>query len=132
MDAHGEGDGEVEGVVRRLVHDDEVVLLERELGQVDVVLGRSDQVDQLAELGLERRLEEELEQVDVVRLLAEVLLQQIVDRGLEHERVVDRNVADTGHAVPTRLATAGDRGVHEVVRDEEEALELGLLVLSKV
>lgn len=41
-------------------------------------------------------LEEELDEVDVVRLLAEVLLQEVVDSGLEHERVVDGNVADVG------------------------------------
>lgn len=68
-------------------------LVERELAQVDVVFRRGDQVDQLAELGLERDLPtsisrdrrqstdimEELEQVDVVALLAEVLLEQEVD-----------------------------------------------------
>jgi hypothetical protein len=41
-------------------------------------------------------LEEELEQVDVVRLRAEMLLEEVVDCGLEHERVVDSDVADGG------------------------------------
>lgn len=37
---------------------------------------------------------EEFEQVDVVFLLPEVLLEEVVDRSLEHECVVDGNVAD--------------------------------------
>jgi hypothetical protein len=41
-------------------------------------------------------LEEELEQVNVVWLRAEMLLEEVVNRGLEHERVVDGDVADGG------------------------------------
>lgn len=41
-------------------------------------------------------LEEELEKVDIVRLLTEVLLEEEVDGALEHKRVVDSNVADVG------------------------------------
>jgi hypothetical protein len=37
---------------------------------------------------------EEFEQVDVVFLLPEVLLEEVVDGRLEHERIVDGNVAD--------------------------------------
>lgn len=37
---------------------------------------------------------EEFEQVDVVFLLPEVLLEEVVDGSLEHERIVDGNVAD--------------------------------------
>jgi hypothetical protein len=57
VNAHGESDGEVERVEGSLVDDDQVMLLERELGQVDVVLGGGDQVDELAELSLEGGLE---------------------------------------------------------------------------
>lgn len=39
-------------------------------------------------------LVEELEKVDVVLLLTEVLLEEDVDGSLEHERVVDGDVAD--------------------------------------
>ena len=39
-------------------------------------------------------LVEELEEVDVVLLLPEVLLEEVVDGGLEHEGVVDGDVAD--------------------------------------
>lgn len=92
---HGQGDGEVEGVVGGLVLDDEGVLLDRELVQVNVVLGGSDQVQELAELGLVGGLVEELEQLDVVGILLEVLLEEEVDGRLENEGVVDGNVADT-------------------------------------
>jgi hypothetical protein len=41
-------------------------------------------------------LKEELEKVDVVWLLSEVLLQEVVDSSLEHESVIDSDVADIG------------------------------------
>lgn len=95
-------------------------------------------------------LVEELEEVDVVRLLPEVLLQEVVDRRFEHEGVVDRNVADvvlrgggagahqssgfggvravepgeTHDAVPARLASPRDTLVHHVICNEEVRLEL--------
>ena len=37
---------------------------------------------------------EELDEVDVVLLLAEVLLEEVVDGSFEHERVVDGDVSD--------------------------------------
>lgn len=67
---------------------------------------------------------EELEEMHVARLAAEVLLQQPVDGGLEHERVVHSDQAYTFGAVPARLAAPGGACVHEVVRDEEDGLEL--------
>lgn len=67
---------------------------------------------------------EELEEVDVVRLLAEVLLEEKVDGHLEHAPVVDGDISDALDAEPARLPAAGDAGVHNVVCDEEERLEL--------
>lgn len=67
---------------------------------------------------------EELEQIDVVGLGPEVLLEQVVDGALEHEGVVDGNVGNAIDLVPAGLATAGDRGVHHVVGDEEVSLQL--------
>lgn len=67
---------------------------------------------------------EELEEVHVVWLGAEVLLEEEVDRALEHERVVDHDVAHALDAVPARLAAARYRLVHHVVRHEEERLQL--------
>lgn len=69
---------------------------------------------------------EELDKIDVCRVGTEVFLQKNVDGGLEHECIVDRNHADSGAAVPAWLATASDRAVHYIIRDEEEGLqELG-------
>lgn len=119
----GQGDGEVEGVVGGLVNDDEAVLFHGKVVEVDLVLRGGEQVAQLAKLGLEGGLVEELDEVDVGGVGAEVLLEEGVDGGLEHEGVVDGDHADTLLAVPAGLATAGDARVHDVVRDEEEGLE---------
>ena len=120
------GNWKVKGVVCSLIDDDELVFLHREVVQVDVVLWCGEQVAGLAELGLEGDLVEELHQVDVGGVLAEVLLEENVDGGLEHEGVVDGDHADTVLAVPTWGAAAGDGAVHDIVGDEEEALkELG-------
>ena len=114
---------EVERVVCSLVDDDELVLLHREVVQVDVVLWCGEQVAGLAELRLEGDLVEELHQVDVGGVLAEVLLEEDVDGGLEHEGVVDGDHADAVLSVPTWGAAAGDGAVHDIIGDEEEALE---------
>lgn len=118
-----ESDGEVEGVIGRLVDDDEAVLLHGEVVEVDDVLGGGEEVAELAHLGLEGDLVEELEEVDVAGVVAEVLLEEGVDGRLEHESVVDGDHADALVAVPAGLAAAGDGRVHDVVRDEEEGLE---------
>ena len=67
---------------------------------------------------------EDLEEVNVARVLAEVLLEEEVDGALEHEGVVDGDVVHALDAVPAGLTAAGDGLVHHVVRDEEERLEL--------
>ena len=85
-----------------------------------MVLRSGDQIDQLTELGLESDLSrtqtnqlspearlgltfsprthimEQLQQVDVISLPPEMLLEEEIDGTFEHERVVDRNVTDTG------------------------------------
>lgn len=91
---HRQRHGEVERVVGGLVDDNERVLLDRELGQIHIVLGGGDQIQELTQLGLVGRLVEELDQVDVVGVLLEVLLQEEVDRGLEDESIVNGNVTD--------------------------------------
>lgn len=92
---HGEGDGEVEGVVGGLVADDEGVLLNGETGEIDIILGSGDQVQELAQLGLVGGLVEELNQLNVVGILLEVLLEEEVDGRLEDERVVDGDHSNT-------------------------------------
>jgi hypothetical protein len=120
---HGERDGEVEAVVCGLVDDDEGVLLEAEVVKVDVILGRGEQIASLAKLGLEGDFLEELDEVDVRSVGAEVLLEEDEDGGLEHEGVVNGDHADFGCEVPAGLATAGLGRVHDVVGDEEEGLQ---------
>ncbi len=99
-------------------------LFQRELAQINLVLRSSDQIDELPHLRLERRLQEELQNINIVALPAEMLLEKVIDRSLEHERVVYGDLADFGDAVPAGLASARDGRVHHVVRDEEEGLEL--------
>lgn len=116
-------DGEVEGVVSGLVDDNELVLLHGEVVKVDLVLRGGQQVAELAHLGLEGSLMEELKKVNIGRVGAEELLEESVDDGLEHESIVDGDHTNTILAVPAGLATAGDAAVHNVVGDEEEGLE---------
>jgi len=118
-----EGDGEVKGVIGGFVDDDEAVFGGAEAGQVDVVLGRGEEVAQLAQLGLEGDLVEEVDQVDVGRVGAEVGAQEDVEGGFEHEGVVDGHHAYPRLAVPAGVAPSRVGGVHDVVADEEEGLE---------
>jgi hypothetical protein len=66
---------------------------------------------------------EELDQVDIGGVGAEALLQDEVDRRLQHESVVDGDKADTLVAVPAGLATASNGAVHNIIADQEESLE---------
>lgn len=63
---------------------------------------------------------EEFEQVDVVFLLPEVLLEEVVDRRLEHERIVDSNVADV--FLPARVSVRSEGGL---LREREREREGG-------
>ena len=54
---------------------------------------------------------------------SEVLLQQHVNSGLEHECVVDGDHPHFGHFVPAGLSATGVGGIHHVVGDEEVGLE---------
>lgn len=98
--------------------------LEGELAEIDFILRGGDKVDELAHLGLVGRLVEDVEEIGVVRLRAEVGFEQMVDGALEHEGVVHRDQTDLGLLVPAGLSSAGDGSVHHVVRDEEVSLEL--------
>ena len=60
----------------------------------------------------------------VVRLAPEVLLEEVVDRALKHERVIDRDVAYALHAVPAWLAATRDGLIHHVIRNQEKGLQL--------
>lgn len=66
---------------------------------------------------------EQLDEIEVALVLAEVLFEQDVDAALEHESVVDGNHANLGHEVPAGRATARLGRVHDVVRNKEEGLQ---------
>ena len=51
-------------------------------------------------------------------------LEQMIDSGFKHERVVDGNIADAILLVPAWLPSTGNGLVHDVIRDKEEGLEL--------
>jgi len=89
-----------------------------------VIFGGSDQVDELSHLRLITRLVEELEEVNIIALLSEMILDEVINRRLEHERVVDSDYPDFGVLVPARLPPTGDGRVHDIVRNEEERLQL--------
>ena len=112
---------------KRKIH----IPLQRELAQVNLVLRSSDQIHKLTHLSLIGRLMEQVEQISVIRLRAEVDLEQPVNSSFEHERVVDSDMADFGDAVPAWLAAPGDGLVHHVVGDEEVCLELGNKILME-
>ena len=65
----------------------------------------------------------QLHKIDIGRMLTEIFLEEHIDGRLEHEGVVDGDHADVGHAEPARGAAAGVRGVHDIVRNEEEGLQ---------
>ena len=53
-----------------------------------------------------------------------MLFQEPVDCRLKQERVVDGNQADAFIAIPAWLTPTRDTRIHDIVRDEEERLEL--------
>ena len=71
---------------------------------------------------------EELKKVDIILLLAEVLLEEIIDGALEQERVVYGNETDFLVTEPTWLAATSYTRVHDIVGDQEECLQLSTQV----
>jgi hypothetical protein len=66
----------------------------------------------------------EIEQVNVIRLLAEVFANHLEDRAFQEEGIVHSHKTNALYAVPTRLATTGNACIHNVIRYEEVGLEL--------
>jgi hypothetical protein len=67
---------------------------------------------------------EQFHKLNVVVGLLEVLLQKDVDARLENEGIVDGNHTNTFALVPTRLSTTGNGSIHDIIRNQEEGLEL--------
>lgn len=119
----GQGNRQVEAVIGGLVGDDEHILLHGEVVEVDLILGGGDQVTELTQLSLPSSLMEEIDEVGVGGVRAEVLLKNDINRRFEQEGIVNGDQTDTFLTVPAWLTTTGDRAVHNVVADQEESLE---------
>ena len=65
-----------------------------------------------------------IKKVDVVRFRAEMLLEEPVDSTLEHEGVINSDIANSRNAVPTWLATPSNRTIHHIIGNKEIGLEL--------
>ena len=87
-----------------------------------MIFGGGNQVDELSHLRLISRLVEELEKVDIIALLSKMTLNEMVNRRLEHERIVDCDEPDFRILVPARLPSAGDGRIHDIVGNEEKRL----------
>ena len=96
-----------------------------------MIFGSGDKINQLPHLSLVRRLLEHLDKIDIVRLPLEMNLDQPVDGSLEHEPIVDGDHAHFWDAVPTRLRSARDGSIHDIIRDEKEGLKLTFIPTSK-
>jgi hypothetical protein len=71
-------------------------------------------------------LMEELQQMDIKRLLPKMQLEEMVNGSFQHERIVDGDVIHALDSEPTRLTATSNRLVHHVVCDEEVGLELSI------
>jgi hypothetical protein len=99
-------------------------LCQIEFRKIYVIFRGSNQVDELSHFRLISRLVEELEEVDIIALLSKVTLDEVVNRRLEHERVVDSDEPDFRVLVPAWLPSAGDGRIHDIVGNKEERLQL--------
>lgn len=87
-----------------------------------MLFGSSDQVNKLSHLRLVSCLVEELEEVNIIALLSKMALDEVVNRRLEHERVVDGDESDFSVLIPARLPSAGDGRIHDIIRNKEVRL----------
>lgn len=87
-----------------------------------MIFRSSDQVDELSHLRLISRLMEELKKVNIIALLSKMVLDNVVNRRLEHKRVVDSDKPDFMVLVPAWLPSTGDGSIHNIVGNEEERL----------
>lgn len=89
-----------------------------------MVLWGGDEVYELAHFRLVCCFVEELEQVDVELFTAEVGLEKLVNGSFKHEGIVDGDHPNLRQAVPAGLGTTRNGRVHDIIRDQEEGLQL--------
>lgn len=73
-----------------------------------MIFGSGDQVDELSHLRLISCLVEELKKVNIIALLSKMTFDEVVNRRLKHERVIDSDEPNFRVLVPTRLPSTGD------------------------
>jgi hypothetical protein len=66
---------------------------------------------------------EQLNQIEVRRVRAKVLLEDQIYGGFEHEGVIDSNHAHAGLTVPARFSSSSDTRVHDIIADKKEGLQ---------
>mmetsp|Transcript_21435 Transcript_21435/g.55708 ORF Transcript_21435/g.55708 Transcript_21435/m.55708 type:complete len:368 (-) Transcript_21435:8-1111(-) len=115
--------GEVESVESGLVLHNALVLGNGKLAKVNAVKRSCSEVKHLAKLGFQRNVVEELNKIHVALASLEVLLEHYKDNGLYNKAVVDGISTNTLALVPARLSAASDGFVHDIVSNQEEALE---------
>lgn len=89
-----------------------------------MVLGCRDQVAKLSKFSLEGRLMEEFDKINVIVGVTEVLFQEMVNAGFKQKGVIDGNHANPVLAEPAWLTATSDGGVHNVIRNQKECLQL--------
>jgi len=57
----------------------------------------------------------EIEQVDVIRFIAEVFTDHLVDGAFQKEGIVHSHKTNALQAVPARLAATGNTRVHDII-----------------
>ena len=67
---------------------------------------------------------EQFNQFNIVISTLKVLFQKDIDTGFKNECVVDSNHTNARRFVPARLSTTSDGGIHDVIRDQKEGLQL--------
>lgn len=87
-----------------------------------MILRGSNEVDELSHLSLIRRFVEQFYQVYIIRLAPEMHFEEVVDGGLQHERIVDCYQTNMWIAIPAGLRTASDGAIHKIVSDEKITL----------
>ncbi len=119
---HGKGDAQIETVKGGLVLDDKIPAFGSQILECqDVAKG----ITELSQFRLESRLEHEIHELELeVSVVSKVSLENLKDKGLDRDGVIDGNVPGITNAlVPAWLPTTGDRRIHNIVGNQEPGLK---------